>query len=97
MPRLPSPAAASSVLLSRLLLMSWALALGHERLHESHRVTQKPAMPLDKADSKRRENSLTVVHHRGNEQRDFNNPVPHKPSMEEQGFAVPCLGQEGRD
>lgn len=66
---------------------------------QSHRVTQKPAVQLDKADSKRRENSLAVVHHRGKQQRDFNNPTSHKPPMEEQGFAVPllgCLSPEGK-
>lgn len=94
-PKLPSPAAASSVVLSRLLLMSWALALGNERIHESHGVTQNPAMQLDKADTKRRENSLTAVHPGGNEQSDFNNPVSHKPPMEEHGLAVP-LSQSGR-
>lgn len=92
---MPSPAAASSVVPSRLLLTSWGPALWHERIHESHRVTQKPAMQLDKADSKIKENSLTVVHQRANEQRDVNNPKSHKPPMEGQGFAVP-LSQSGR-
>lgn len=52
-------------------------------------------MQLDKADSKRRENSLTVVHHRASEHRDLNNPKSHKPPMEEEGFAGP-LSQSGR-
>lgn len=52
-------------------------------------------MHLDEADGKRRENSLTVVHHRVNEHRDLNNPKSHKPPMEEQGFAVPS-SQSGR-
>lgn len=94
MPELPSPAA-SSVVLSRLLLTSWGPAIEHERIHESHRVTQKPAMQLDKADSKIKENSPTVVHHRAYEQREVNNPKSHKPPMEGQGFTVP-LSQSGR-